>query len=142
MTDFDHGDALRLGGWDPRYAVVLASAARDGVAAVLVDTNGDGADVDLDQYEQGADGDWVGVCSGNCGETGAFATGFMAVAWGRADPRTVVDVELHAVSYAIGASDQGWWMFVAPDHSGEVPRVVSTAGRRCDGPPRRGVPEG
>ena len=38
--------ALRLGGWDPRYAVVLATSARDGVAAALVDTNGDGADVE------------------------------------------------------------------------------------------------
>ena len=81
--DFDHESALRLGGWDPRYAVVLATSARDGVAAALVDTNGDGADVDLDQYEQAADGRWVEVASSNCDDTGAFATGFMAVAWGR-----------------------------------------------------------
>lgn len=75
MTDFDHKAALRPGRWDPRYAVMLASNARDGVAAALVDTNGDGADVDLDQYEQAADGQWVEVSSGNCGESGAFSTG-------------------------------------------------------------------
>ncbi|HEY0642990.1 MAG TPA: hypothetical protein VGD39_06205 [Nocardioides sp.] len=124
MTDLDHAAALRLGGWDARYAVVLATAARDGVAAALVDTNGDGADVDLDQYEQNADGVWAEVASGNCGETGAFATGFMGVAWGRADPRTVVGVEFRGVRYFIETSDQGWWMFVAPSDSGDWPQVV------------------
>jgi len=125
MTDFDRAAALRLGGWDPRYAVVLATAARDGVAAALVDTNGDGADIDLDQYEQGADGLWFEVNSGNCGETGAFSTGFMALAWGRADPGSMVRVEYQAARYAVEASDQGRWMFVAPSHSSDVPRVAA-----------------
>ena len=101
-VNFDPDAALRLGGWDPRYAVVRATAARGGVAAALVDTNGDGADVDLDQYEQAEDGRWVGVASGNCDDAGALATGFMALAWGRATPRAVVTVELEAASYTVG----------------------------------------
>jgi hypothetical protein len=126
--DFDHEVALRLGGWDPRYAVVLASAAHDGVAAALVDSNGDGADVDLDQYEQATDGRWVEVVSGNCDDTGAFATGSMALAWGRAAPRALVTIEFRAVTHTVEATDQGWWMFVVPSRSGDVPAVVTEGG--------------
>ena len=124
-VNFDPDAALRLVGWDPRYAVVRATAARGGVAAALVDTNGDGADVDLDQYEQAEDGRWVGVASGNCDDAGALATGFMALAWGRATPRAVVTVELEAASYTVAATDEGWWMFVVPSRTGHVPVVVS-----------------
>ncbi|WP_210651371.1 hypothetical protein [Nocardioides sp. SYSU D00065] len=128
MTELDHATALRLGGWDPRYAVVLATAARDGVAAALVDTNGDGADVDLDEYKQGPDGRWVEVSSGNCDDSGAFSTGYMALAWGRAGPRATVEVEHDAVRYTVQASDAGWWMFVVPSRSTEEPKVVSRDG--------------
>jgi hypothetical protein len=130
--DFDHEAALSLGGWDRRYAVVLATAARGGVAAALVDTNGDGADVDLDQYEQAPDGRWVDVVSGNCGDTGAFATGLMAVAWGRAAPGAAVTVQLHAVRHTVEATDRGWWMCVLPSRSGDVPTVVSAEARVDD----------
>ena len=123
--DFDPEAALRLGGWDPRYAVVLATAARDGVAAALVDTNGDGADVDLDQYEQAADGRWVEVNSSSCDATGAFATGFTALAWGRAAPRAAVTVQFQAARHTVEATDQGWWMFVVPSRSGDVPAVAA-----------------
>lgn len=125
--DFDHESALRLGGWDARYAVVLATSAHDGVAAALVDTNGDGADVDLDQYEQAADGRWVEVASSNCDDTGAFATGFMGVAWGRATPRAMVTVEFQAARHTVECTDQGWWMFVMPSRSGDAPTVEAVA---------------
>lgn len=125
--DFDARAALLLGGWDPRYAVVLAAAARDGVAAALVDTNGDGAEINLDQYEQAADGRWEGVSSGNCDDGGAFATGFMALAWGRATPRATVTVEFHGATHTVGATDQGWWMFAIPSRSGDVPAVAGVS---------------
>jgi hypothetical protein len=104
---------------------MLATDARDGVAAALVDTNGDRADVDLDQYEQAADGHWVEVSSGNCGESGAFSTGFMALAWGRTDPGAIVGVEYQAATYTVEATDQGWWMFVIPSRSSDVPTVAT-----------------
>jgi GNAT superfamily N-acetyltransferase len=125
VTDLDHATALCLGGWDPRYAVVLATAARDGVAAAVVDTNGDGADIDLDQYEQAPDGRWAEVASGNCGESGAFATGFMAIAWGQVEPGATVKVEFLGAAYLVDATDQGWWMFVIPSRSGDVPTVAA-----------------
>lgn len=40
----------------PAYARVPAITARDDVAAVLVDSNGDGVDVDLDQYVREPEG--------------------------------------------------------------------------------------
>lgn len=124
MTGFDDKATLRLGGWDPRYAVVLATDARDGVTAALVDTNAR-VDVDLDQYEQAADGRWVEVSSGNCGESGAFAAGFMALAWGRTDPRAAVRVEHQAATHTVGAHGPGWWMFVIPSRSSDVPTVAT-----------------
>ena len=78
------------------------------------------------------DGLWVEVNSGNCDETGAFSTGFMGVAWGRADPGTIVRIEYQAARYAVQASEQGWWMFVAPSHSGDVPRVAALGARERD----------
>lgn len=130
--DLDHESALRLGGWDPRYAVVLATAARDGVAAALVDTNGDGADVDLDQYEQAADGRWFEVASGTCDDAGAFATGSMAVAWGRAAPRAAVTVEFRGSRHTVEATARGWWMFVIPSRSGDAPTVVAVSASAGD----------
>lgn len=128
MSKFDHEAALRLGGWDPRYAVVLATASRDGVAAALVDTNGDGADVDLDQYEQALDGHWVETGSSNCDENGAYSTGYTALAWGRTDPGAVVRVDHQAARYTVEATDQGWWMFLIPSRSSTVPAVVTHDG--------------
>ncbi|MCF6379771.1 hypothetical protein L2K70_19335 [Nocardioides KLBMP 9356] len=125
--DFDHESALRLGGWDPRYAVVLAASACDGAAAALIDTNGDGADVDLDQYQQAPDGRWVEVASGNCDDSGAFATGFMAVAWGRALPRALVTLQFQAAMHDVECTDQGWWMFVMASRSGDTPTVAAIA---------------
>ncbi|WP_426247104.1 hypothetical protein [Nocardioides sp. LHG3406-4] len=89
MSDLDHGVAVDLGGWDRRYSVVLATAGRDSVAAAWVDTNGGGADIDIDQYERGAAGLRVAGVSFDCGAPGAFSTGFMGVAWGQSDPRTI-----------------------------------------------------
>jgi hypothetical protein len=64
VKDLDAEGALRAGGWDPRYARVLAITARDDVAAVLVDSNGDGVDVDLDQQVREPDGTWQERLSG------------------------------------------------------------------------------
>lgn len=65
MDDLDPSTALEQGGWDPRYAVVLDVATVGDHAAALVDTNGDGADVNVDVYRRAADGGWEEVASGN-----------------------------------------------------------------------------
>lgn len=48
--------AIRAGSWDPRYAVVRAMVTDGEIAAVVVDPNGDGGSIDLDEYERGPDG--------------------------------------------------------------------------------------
>jgi hypothetical protein len=47
MRHLDAYGVLQAGGWDPRNARVLA-IARENVAAVLVDSSGDGVAVDPD----------------------------------------------------------------------------------------------
>jgi hypothetical protein len=65
VTRFDAETAIALGGWDPRYARVLDVQVNGDAAAALVDTNGDGADVNVDIYLLGSDGKWMAVASGN-----------------------------------------------------------------------------
>lgn len=57
-------DAIAAGGWDPRYVVVRGIVTHGDVAAVLVDPNGDGGSIDVDQYRRGPDGGWVAGSSG------------------------------------------------------------------------------
>lgn len=82
----DAESAIIAGGWDARYAVTLAVATQGDIAAALIDTNGDGADIDLDEYERGADGHWRELISGNVDERGAHWSSRIASTWGQADP--------------------------------------------------------
>ncbi|MDP9820645.1 hypothetical protein J2S59_000454 [Nocardioides massiliensis] len=65
MTDFDARTAIEIGGWDPRYARVIDLQVDGDTAAALVDANGDGADLNVDVYFRGRDGQWAEVASGN-----------------------------------------------------------------------------
>lgn len=56
--------AIRAGHWDPRYAVVRAMVVARDIAAVVVDPNGDGGSIDLDEYTRTEDGPWVAGNSG------------------------------------------------------------------------------
>jgi len=65
VTDFDRETAIVLGGWDDRYARVIAVEVDGDHAAALVDANGDGADVNIDLYARGTVGQWWATTSGN-----------------------------------------------------------------------------
>jgi hypothetical protein len=65
VTDFDAETAMIVGGWDRRYARVLDVQVHGDFAAALVDSNGDGADVNVNVYQRDTDGGWVSVASGN-----------------------------------------------------------------------------
>jgi hypothetical protein len=77
VTDFDAETAIRLGGWDSRYAQVLDVQVSDAAAAALVDSNGDGADVNVDLYVRGSDGSWEEVASSN----GSIETSDWCATW-------------------------------------------------------------
>lgn len=109
MEELEDRLVLIAGGWDPRYAMTLAVASQGDVGAALIDSNGDGADINLDVYERDADGVWQGV--------GGAGTGFLsdrvAVISGRTEPGLIVDMEYAGRRSSIVASEKGWWLFVA-----------------------------
>jgi len=126
MEELDAEAAISTGGWDARYAVPLAVASHGGIAAALIDTNGDVADIDLDEYERGADGHWRGLVSGNVDERGAHWSYRIASTWGQADPGAHVEIEYLGHSHSVVASRSGWWLLIGPatDDPDAIPRPI------------------
>jgi hypothetical protein len=126
VEELNAESAISAGGWDARYAVTLALVSHGDIAAALIDTNGDGADIDLDQYERGADGHWVEFSSGNGADRGASWSYRLAATWGRADPGAQVEIEYLGHSHSVVASRSGWWLFIgtATDDVDAIPRQI------------------
>ena len=61
---------ISAGGWHPRYARVLLIERDDDAAMMLVDGNGDGAELELEYWHRDVDGAWHG---GSCGGHGPLA---------------------------------------------------------------------
>lgn len=114
MKILDGQSAIRAGGWDSRFAVALAVTMHEQIAAALIDTNGDEADIDLDQYECDDDGNWHEVGSTNVGEEGALWSLGIAATWGRATPGQIVGIGYLGDRHSVAASASGWWLFIAP----------------------------
>jgi hypothetical protein len=127
MKDLDAGSAIGAGGWDSRFAVAVAVVSLDEIAAALIDTNGDGADVDLDQYERDVDGSWREIGSGSAGEEGSSWSPRMAATWGRAAPGETIEIGYQGDRRLIIASATGWWLFIAPSTNSldDVPRWLN-----------------
>jgi hypothetical protein len=126
VEELNAESAISAGGWDARYAATLAVASHGGLAAALIDANGDGADIDLDLYERDADGHWHEVGSGSAGDRGTSWSTRMAATWGRAEPGAQVEIEYLGHRHSVVASQSGWWLFVGPatDDSDPVPRPI------------------
>lgn len=103
-------NALALGGWDSRFATVLAIGESAAGAAVVVDPNSDGADVNVDTYLVDLDGTWSPGQSGN-GNTG-WCNG-IAFTSGEAVPASDVTVNYQGQEWRVRAESTGWWIFVA-----------------------------
>ena len=113
MDELTADAAITLGGWDARYAVILAVASTGDVAAALVDANGDGADIDLDRYERDAAGHWNEIGSCSAGDAGSSWSPRLVAAWGRADPFASVEINYLGSRRRVVASATGWWLFAA-----------------------------
>jgi hypothetical protein len=126
VEQFNAESAISAGGWDGRYAITLAVATHGGLAAALIDTNGDGADIDLDEYERGADGHWHELGSGSAGDWGASWSPRLAATWGCSDPGAHVEIEYLGHSHTVVAPGSGWWLFIRPatDDSDAIPRRI------------------
>jgi hypothetical protein len=124
---------IRAGGWHPAYARVLVIEQDGDFAVVLIDGNGDGAELELEHWQRGGDGLWHGGATSGHGPL-AFLPAFQAwnagdfvAAVGRARPAAEVSVEYGGRVYSRRASEFGTWGFVhaadSPD-TGELPAVV------------------
>jgi hypothetical protein len=125
VRSLDLKSAIDAGGWDHRYAVALAVQTAGDIAAALIDTNGDGADIDLDFYVRGADGSWRGTSSGSAGDEGAEWTDRVVATWGNAEPGQVLTVDYLGEQHRVIANAAGWWLFIAPTSDPDaMPRRV------------------
>jgi hypothetical protein len=125
MQELDARVVISAGGWDTRYALTLAVASNGDVGGALIDTNGDEADNDLDEYERDAEGNWHEVGSGSAGEAGVSRSTRMSATWGRADPHAAVEIEYLGQRYSTVASETGWWLVMpVTDDSDAVPRWI------------------
>ncbi len=106
--------AIDAGGWDTRYAVTLAVAVEGQLAAALIDTNGDGADIDLDEYERAASGDWQGGGSGSAGDSGASWSPRMVATWGRGSPHEEIAIRYRDGHRTVTATARGWRLCIMP----------------------------
>jgi hypothetical protein len=132
-------DALiAAGGWNPRYARVLLIADDGQHAVILVDGNGDGAELEFEHWQREADGIWQGLSSSGHGSldelpvTQSWHGGLFVAAIGRADPAAEVTVEYGGQVYRRRANQFGIWGFVHPPDSTdprEVPAVRAVGPR-------------
>ncbi len=127
---------IAAGGWSPAYARVLLIEHDGHDAVILIDGNGDGAELELEYWQREADGIWHG---GSTSGHGALDDLPAAQSWhaelfvgavGRADPAAEVGVEYGGQVYRRRANEFGIWGFVhAPDSTDprEVPTVTAIA---------------
>ena len=67
IGELSAAEIIRIGGWNPRYARVLLIEHDHDFAVVLVDGNGDGAELELEYWQRDADGLWHGGSSSGHG---------------------------------------------------------------------------
>lgn len=124
---------IRLGGWDPRYARVLAVSTNQGAGLAIIDSNGDEANIDAEHYWHDETGSWeAGTSVGpvSTSEIGVSAWGegghldpgsgaylcYVRWACGRAPcpgPQTVT-VATWSLEITVVAATGGWWTWIEP----------------------------
>jgi hypothetical protein len=122
---------IRSGGWDPRYARVLLIEEDDGQALILVDGNGDGAELELEYWQCHAGGWHPGTSSGHgpldsLASVNTWNAGELVCALGRGSPGSNVRIAYGGRTYSRQANDFGVWGFVHEadsPHAGEMPAV-------------------
>jgi hypothetical protein len=123
---------IRTGGWHPRYARVLLVEHDGDRALVLVDGNGDGAELELEYWFRDADGAWQGgSTSGHGGlehmlSAQSWDAGDFVVALGRTEPGNEIDVQYGGEVHRRRSNELGLWGFIHIADSarpGELPVV-------------------
>jgi hypothetical protein len=127
---------VREGGWHPAYARVLLIEQDDDLAVVLVDGNGDGAELELEYWQRDADGRWRGGSTSGHGPlvsmpaAQSWNAGAFVAALGRTVPGAEVSVEYGGRVYRRQANESGTWGFIHAADSArpeELPAVAAGA---------------
>ena len=112
---------INQGGWHPRFARVLLIREVGKQAFAIVDGNGDGAELELEQWLQ-SDDEWVSGMSSGIGPLddghGVWVSGWTAgvgYAAGGASPGQEVAVEWRGQVTRATANDYGVWLCLFPD---------------------------
>ena len=127
-------DIIRVGGWHPRYARVLLIEHDGHDAIVLIDGNGDGAELELEYWHHEGDGFWHGGSTSGYGPLDGLPAattwdaGPFVAAVGRVEPGAEVSLEYDGRVYCRRASETGVWGFVHASDSacpGDRPAVTT-----------------
>jgi hypothetical protein len=125
---------LSEGGWNRNFAQVLLIEEHDGQAVVLVDGNGDGAELELEYWSREGDGGWVSGASsgysglGSLGPAETWTTGTHVVALGKVAPGAEVRISYAGSTHSRRANESGIWGFIEPadpESPQELPSVTS-----------------
>jgi hypothetical protein len=129
------GEVLANGGWNLRYARVLAVASDGDYGFALVDGNGDGAELEAEAWIWDS-GTWVGGCTSGAGPLSHLGPvsndgqidDAACFAYGSAAGRQSVTVEFGGRLHQVPVNRYGVWAFIKirvnPD-AGGFPALVS-----------------
>jgi len=125
---------ILTGGWHPRYARVLLVEHDGDRALVLVDGNGDGAELELEYWLRDAEGVWQGGSTSGHGAleymtaAQSWNAGDFVVALGRTHPGAEISIQYDGAAYRRRANEFGLWGFIHQSDSArtdEVPTVTA-----------------
>ena len=123
------GQILSVGGWDERYARVLLKVTDRQAALTIVDSNGDGSELEIDvlHYEAGG---WVSAGSSGLGalvpspSEASGRSGRVVWAAGVLEPGSVVTVRFGPAKSRVVVVRSGLWAWVFDAGDGEPDGAV------------------
>jgi hypothetical protein len=133
IGELSAAEIIRIGGWHPKYARVLLIEHDGDYAVVLVDGNGDGAELELEYWQRDADDLWHAGSSSGHGPLDrlraaqSWDAGPFVAALGRVRPSAQVSVEYAGRVYRRQGNEFGAWGFIHVADSarrGELPAVT------------------
>lgn len=111
---------IEAGGWNPRYARVVGLASWDCYAIAVVDGDGSGRELDIEQWMFNGTC-WIGGTSSGAGSLDAFPS-FTSAGWenhyvfavGKAEPNSTIFLRQGDAVVTVAASRYGIWACLAP----------------------------
>jgi hypothetical protein len=136
---------IRLGGWHPAYARVLLIEHDGDRALVLIDGNGDGAELELEYWSRDSDGLWRGGSSSGHGSldgmprSQSWNAGEFVAALGRVEHGATLSLVYGRQIYLGRASETGVWGFIHAADSprpDDLPALIAVVSARTNEAPR------